>query len=121
AAADDCRRLRGPPRDERNQADGQNGDHAAGETPAQDQANRGSLRNPAERRQRGDADQEDAHRSDDSERRRTQMGADAYERLAAAVLFDERTDVEPRPAADEDADVAIVGPTFVDLYRAHRP
>ena len=38
-------------RDERDQGDGEDGDNAAGETPAQDQANRGSLRNPAQRRQ----------------------------------------------------------------------
>ena len=39
------------------------------------------------------------------------------QRLAAAVLLDQRADVEPRPAADEHADVAIVGPAFVDLDR----
>src|SRR5206468_5251341 len=114
AAADDRRRLRRPPRDERNQGDGEHGDNAAGETPAQDQANRGSLRNPAQSRQRGDADQQDAHRGDDAERRRPQMGADAYERLAVAVLLDERADVEPRTAADEDADVWIVRPYCIE-------
>ena len=40
--------------------------------------------------------------------------------LAAAVLLDERADVEPGPAADEHADVAIVGPALVDLDRCGR-
>ena len=53
-------------------------------------------------------------------RRRPQVRADAQQRLAAAVILDERAHVEPRPAADEHADVAIVGPAFVDLDRAHR-
>ena len=40
--------------------------------------------------------------------------------LAGAVILDQRADVEPGPAADEDADVAIVRPSVVDLDGAHR-
>ena len=40
------------------------------------------------------------------------------ERPAAAVFFGERADVEPGPAADEDAHVVIVRPPVVDLDRA---
>ena len=57
--------------------------------------------------------------ADDAEARRAQVRADAQQRLAAAVLLDQRADVEPRPAADEHADVAIVRPAIVDLDGAH--
>jgi hypothetical protein len=36
------------------------------------------------------------------------------------MLFDEGAEVEPCPAADEHADIAIVGPPLVDLDRVHR-
>ena len=36
------------------------------------------------------------------------MGADAQQALAAAVFFDQRAHIEPRPAADQNAHVAIV-------------
>ena len=43
----------------------------------------------------------EADGSDDAERRRPQMRADAQKRAAAAVFFGERPDVDPAPAADD--------------------
>src|SRR5262249_32637982 len=60
----------------------------------------------------------DTHGGDDAEGRRPQMHADADERLAARVLLDERTHIEPCPASDRETDVAVVGPAFVDHDRA---
>ena len=88
----------------------QAGDDRAGERPAQCHT----------RRRAAEQSGAEADRGDEAKYRRPQMHADADERLAGGVLLDQHADVEPCPAAGEDADVAIVGPAFVGLDRSHR-
>ena len=119
AAPDDRRRLRRAPERRRAiRATVSDDDNRAGERPAQ----RPTRRPRASRRQTAPASSRppmpSAATMPNVVGRRCVLTR--TQRLAAAVLLDQRADVEPRPAADEHADVAIVGPAFVDLDRAHR-
>ena len=86
---------------------------------AGDRAGRRPPEREAEHR-RDEQREPEPERADDAEDRRPQVRADAQHRLAAAVILDERARIEPGPAADRNAEVAIVGPSFVDLDRADR-
>jgi hypothetical protein len=67
---------------------------------------------------RGEERRREDDRRHDADAGRPQEHVDAQQRASGRVFLDERTNVEPRPAPDEHADIAIVRPPVVDLDTA---
>ena len=117
AAPHDCRRLRGAPGRRRSARD-QRRDQRAGDRAAR--SGQRSARSP----RRTSPPTSSAPPSASAATMPKLVGRRcvliAQQRLAAAVLLDQRADVEPRPAADEHADVAIVA-TSLRRFRSSAP
>ena len=116
----DGRGLRRTPEDADNRRDRERRNHRTRDPPVPHRSCRGPVQQSRARCRAGQQRAADPERRDDAEGGRPEMGADADERLAAPVFLDERACVEPGPAADEDADVAVVRPPLVDLDRTYR-
>jgi hypothetical protein len=109
-ALHDRGRLRRPPCHIRGDEQREGGGDGARQRPAQRDAGA----------RRSDQRRADRERRQDAQAGRPQVRAGAQQALASGVLLDQRAQVEPGPAAGEDAHVAVVRPPFVDVDHPHR-